>query len=207
MLRGVQAASAADLPSVIPTYRNTAEGLRTGSGRSHLGATEADDIAAVLEELAAAGARSFVLFGWSMGAQMTLKLAASSEWASRVDALVLDSPVLNWASVLEENLAHSRLPRALARAATPWFRRPRTLGLDLPLDLGAMDWVARAGEVTQPVLIHHGSADWSVPLRDSAAFAEAAGHAQLRATPGGHTTSWNVDPAGWRGRTVEFLTP
>lgn len=206
-LRGVVAASAAGLPSVIPAYRNTPEGPHIGSGRSTLGVRESEDIASVMSGLSVTGDERFVLFGWSLGAQVALRLAADPLWASRIDRLVLDSPVLDWRSVISANLTHSHLPRAAARLADPWLQDPRKarrLGLDEPLNLDEMDWVARAGEVRHPVLIHHGTTDWSVPIAGSEAFVAAAPDAQLITTGGGHTTSWNVAPAQWHTNTQLF---
>lgn len=204
-LRGVETATAAGLPSLVPAYRNTLDGRRVGTGRSHLGATEAADLVDALRFLDAAGVARFVLFGWSMGAQLCLRVAADDAWSDRVERLVLDSPVLDWRAVLEANVAAARLPRAAAAGAERWLRRPRALGLDAPVDLGAAAFVARAGEVRQPVLVHHGTRDWSVPIASSRRFAATAPAARLVVSAGGHTTGWNVDATTWRAETSRFL--
>lgn len=207
-LRGVAAAHAAGVPSIVPTYRNTVEGPRVGAGRSHLGLVETDDIGDVLERASVSGDERFILFGWSMGAQMALQLAASDRWADRIDRLVLDSPVLDWRAVIAANLRHSRVPARVGRWAEPWLqdvRRARLVGLDRGLDLDAMDWVRRADAVRQPVLIHHGAADWSAPAAVSEAFVAAAPDARLIANAGGHTTGWNTAPAAWHEATAAFL--
>lgn len=207
-LRGVEAATDAGLPSVVPSYRNTLEGVRVGAGRSHLGALETADVIDVLAALVAEGAERFVLFGWSLGAQMCLRLAADPVWGRRVDRVVLDSPVLDWRAALAANVARAGLPRGAARLAEPWLerrRRARVLGLQAPLDLDGGDWIARAREIRQPVLIHHGSGDTSVPIGGSSAFVAAAPDARLRPSQGGHTTGWNRDAEAWRRATVEFL--
>lgn len=207
-LRGVAAAHAAGVPSIVPTYRNTVEGPRVGLGRSHLGLLEAEDIGDVLERASVTGDERFILFGWSMGAQIALRLATSDRWADRIDRLVLDSPVLDWRAVIAANLRHNRVPARAARWAEPWLqreRRSRLVGLSRSLDLDAMDWVHRADAVRQPVLIHHGSADWSAPATVSKAFAAAAADASLIPNDGGHTTGWNTAPAAWHAATTAFL--
>ncbi len=207
-LRGVAAACAAGLPSIVPACRNTAEGPRVGRGRSHLGATEAEDIAQVLERATVTGRERFVLFGWSMGAQIALRLATSERWGHRIDRIVLDSPVLDWRSVLTANLRRHGLPPRAGRLAESWLQntaKAHLVGLERPLDLDEMDWTRRAACVPQPVLIHHGIRDWSAPVASSEAFAAAAPAAQLVTSAGGHTTAWNVDPAGWARATVSFL--
>lgn len=207
-LRGVIAASKAGLPSLVATYRNSAEGPRSGRGRSHLGFTESRDIESALEHLVEGGAQRFVLFGWSMGTQALLPLAASDRWQSRVAGVVLDSPALDWMGTLRMNLGQARLPGALARGAASWIespRRSRLVGIDEPIPLHRMDWVQRAGEIQAPVLIHHGTGDTSTPFSDSERFVEAAPEAQLVRTSAGHTVGWNVDPERWTRTTAGFL--
>jgi pimeloyl-ACP methyl ester carboxylesterase len=208
-LRGVVAARDAGLPSVVPAYRNTVEGPRVGGGRSHLGHTEADDVSDVLEQLSLTGRERFVLYGWSMGAQIALRLAASRRWRERVVSVVLDSPVLDWRGVIRANTVHSRLPASVARLAESWLENPRKarfVGLDTALRLDSMDWVSRAADIHQPVLIHHGTEDWSVPISSSEAFVAAAPQAQLIPAAGaGHTTSWNVGAEAYHARTSAFM--
>lgn len=207
-LRSVDIASDEGIPSVVPAYRNTLEGPTVGGGRHHLGATEVDDVADVLEALSVTGEERFVLFGWSMGAQIALQLADSATWGSRIDRLVLDSPVLDWRSVLEANVARANLPPRLARLAIPWLegrRRAQAVGLSSPVDLDRLNWVRHAELITQPVLIHHGSRDDSVPLTDSRTFVERAPRARLVSSDGGHTTGWNTGPAAYITSTARFL--
>lgn len=207
-LRGANVAYSVGLPSIVPAYRNTTEGPRVGNGRSHLGATEADDIADVLEQASVTGRERFILFGWSMGAQIALSLATSDRWGPRIDRVILDSPVLDWRSVIAANLRRNGLPSSGGRLAESWLQSPmkaRMVGLDRPVYLDSMDWARRAASVSQPVLIHHGSADWSAPLASSEEFAMAAPAAELVTSTGGHTTGWNTDPVGWRNATTAFL--
>lgn len=208
VLRSVDIASGEGMPSVVPAYRNTLEGPTVGSGRHHLGATEVDDVADVLDALSMTGEERFVLFGWSMGAQIAMQLAASVAWGSRIDSLVLDSPVLDWSSVLAANVARANLPPGLARLAIPWIegrRRAQAVGLSSPVDLDRLNWVRHAGRITQPVLIHHGTGDDSVPLADSEIFAQRAPRARLIPSAGGHTTGWNLGPAHYIASTARFL--
>lgn len=207
-LRGVIAAAQAGLPSLVVTYRNSIEGPRSGRGRSHLGFTEARDVEAAMAHLSADGAERFVLFGWSMGAQTVLPMTAAAEWRDRIAGVVLDSPALDWMGILRLNLRQARLPEAFARCAAPWItspRRSRLVGLDEPVPLPQMDWVARAAEVAAPVLIHHGTEDTSTPFADSERFVAASGDAELVRTRAGHTVGWNFDPERWTRETVRFL--
>lgn len=208
-LRGVRAAAQAGLPSMVVSYRNTLEGPRLGSGASTLGLTEIGDVLAALQELRDRCVRRVVMFGWSMGAQMALGAAVAPPAGLTVAGVVLDSPVISWRPVLAANARHARLPAVAAAGAAGWLRgarRSRMLGLPGPVDVDALDWTARAGEVTVPVLAHHGGRDWSVPVQPLRDLAEAAADVTVREVPeGGHTTVWNVDPAGWDLATEGFL--
>lgn len=207
-LRGVLSAEEAAVPSLVVTYRNSMEGPRFGRGRSHLGYTETRDVEAALLHLEDAGARRFLLFGWSMGAQTVLPLAASQRWRERIVGVVLDSPALSWESTLRANLHAAHLPAALATSALPWIesaRRARMVGLDEPVPVSRMDWVARAPEIVAPLLVHHGTADTSTPFSDAEKLVDAAPAGSLVATSAGHTVNWNVDPDRWNSATVQFL--
>lgn len=207
-LRGVATATEVGVPSISVTYRNSEEGPHVGRGRSTLGWSEADDVAAALEQLPGGSRTRFILFGWSMGAQIALRIAASGRWRDQVIGIVLDSPALSWPRILEANATHARIPAWVGRQGTSWVSGPvrsRMLGLDHPVPLHRMDWVTRAPEVTQPVLLHHGRGDWSVPMTDAERFARDAPRATLRRNDGGHTTGWNIDPVGWSDSTVRFV--
>ncbi|MGO2111696.1 MAG: alpha/beta hydrolase family protein, partial [Pseudoclavibacter sp.] len=83
-LRGVQIASELGLTSLVTTYRNTVDGPQVGSRRSTLGIDEFHDAEPALEFAIEHGAEQIVLFGWSMGASIALRLAHHSPWSNRV---------------------------------------------------------------------------------------------------------------------------
>ena len=208
VIRGVGVTARAGLPAVLPTYRNSHEGPHYKCGRSQLGAREVDDIAALLEELNVTGRERFVLFGWSMGAQIALSLAADSRWGSRIDRLVLESPVLDWRRTLAFNVERYRLPGVVNLEARLWLEHPvlaRLMGLERPLDFDAMDWISRAADITQPVLILHGAGDNSTPFSASMEFSRHAADAKVVETGGRHKTGWNVDPGLWCRSASDFL--
>lgn len=208
VLRGAAVTARAGVPGLAVTYRNTTEGPRFGNGRSSLGAVEADDVAAQLQYLETLGAKRFVLFGWSMGAQIALRLAADPRWRAKVSGLVLDSPVLDWEAVIAANLRHRRVPHRVAGSARRWLRSPalsKLVGVDRPVDLDELDWLRRAGEVSQPVLVLHGTKDWSAPIESSRAFA-ATGAATLMEFEAGHTLNWNVDAQRWERGVRSFVS-
>ncbi len=207
-LRGVQVATSAGLTSLVPTYRNTAEGIHHGSGRSTLGLDEARDVEPALEYALARGARRIVLFGWSMGASIALQLAELPRWRKHVVGVVADSPVLDWRATLEANCSRAGLPSWSAHLAYPWLTHrllARTVGLHRPLDLNALDWT-RPGRLKIPLLILQGCNDRSTPWQVAAEFAASGPLITHVIFDADHTLSWNSDPERWRSRAADWLS-
>lgn len=208
-LRGVQAAVSSGLTSLIVTYRNTAEGIRHGSGRPTLGADEARDVELALEHAIAHGARRIVLFGWSMGASIAMQLAHLPRWRDHVVGIVADSPILDWRATLEANCSRAGVPSWSAHLAYPWLTHKllaRAIGLDRALDLDALDWTP-PGRLKIPMLILQGSADQSAPWQVARDVAETNPVVDLELFADvDHTMSWNSDPERWRSGATDWLS-
>lgn len=116
-LRGVQVATDLGYSSLVATFRNDREGPAIGTGRSMLGWTEADDVEEAVRYAMRHGAERIVLFGWSMGGAIAIQLALRPHLTPLIAGLVLDSPVLDWSSVIRANCTRAGLP--------PTRRRPR----------------------------------------------------------------------------------
>ena len=209
-LRGVRVATELGFSSLVVSYRNDGEGPTAGSGRSTLGATEVEDVEAAIGYAVRRGAEQIMLFGWSMGAAIALHLAHRSEYASTIAGLVLDSPVLNWVEVIKANCRRSGLPRRSGLLAVPWLTlRPlaRMLGLPGRIPLLESDWVARAEELSVPMLVIHGIRDDSVPISSSNALLEKRPDVvQLETFDAGHTLAWNSDSERWRSSVTTWLS-
>ena len=206
-LRGVQAAAVAGFTSLVVTYRNTAEGIRDGSGRPTLGLTEVQDVAPALEYARTHGAQRIILFGWSMGAGIALQLAHLPRWRGLIAGVVADSPVLDWRVTLETNCSRAGLPPWSARLAYPWLTQPtlsRIVGLTRGLDLDALDWTPQ-GKLSVPLLILQGSADQSTPWKVAARLADASPVVRLELFDADHTMGWNSDPSRWCSVTTSWL--
>ncbi|WP_082541392.1 alpha/beta hydrolase family protein [Microbacterium sp. Root166] len=210
-LRGVQVTTELGYTSLVVSYRNDGEGPWRETGRSTLGATEVDDVDAAIQYAIDQGARQVVLFGWSMGAQVALQLAARARYGRPVAGLVLESPVLDWVATIKANCARAGLPAAAGLLAIPWLLSPflaRAVGLPGAIPLGDLDWIARARELTVPTLILHGADDDSAPPAVSRKLAALRpGLVQLELFDADHTMTWNSDQERWRSIVAAWLSP
>ena len=208
-IRSVRAATELGYTSLVVSYRNTAEGPRIGSGRSTLGHTETADVDEAIGYAVRRGGRQIVLFGWSMGAAIALQLADRLRHEGVISALVLDSPVLDWAEVIKANCVRSGLPAAAGHLAIPWLTLAplaRAVGLPGRIPLRSFDWSTRAADFSTPILILHGARDDSVPIRLSQALRDARPDlVELETFDAGHTLCWNADPDRWQNAVSTWL--
>lgn len=209
-LRAVRTARELGMTSLLVSYRNDGEAPFAADGRYGLGMTEWQDVESALEYAFDNGAGDVVLFGWSMGGAICLQAADMSRYRTRIRALVLDGPVIDWMNVLTHQAELNRIPAPAGRLGQ-WlisnsFGRVVT-GLSTPLDLKSMNWVSRADQVTVPTLILHSEDDEFVPVGPSAELAErnptfVTFERFYRAR---HTKEWNVDPERWHAVTSDWL--
>jgi fermentation-respiration switch protein FrsA (DUF1100 family) len=75
------------------------------------------------------------------------------------------------------------------------------VGSSEPIDLASLDLVARADELTVPVLVLHSDDDGYVPIDASLALADARPDLVTleRFARARHTRLWNLDPERWEG--------
>lgn len=207
-LRGVQVAAELGYTSLVVTYRNDGEGPHLGNGRSTLGVTEVEDVDAAIGYAIRRGAEQIVLFAWSMGAAIALHLAHRTEYRDLIIGLVLDSPVLDWRSVIQSNCKRSGLPSIAGTLAMPWLMREplaRMVGLPTALPLEDFNWVKRAHDLDVPTLILHGTRDDSVPFATSKRLRDQRPElVTLEAFDAGHTLIWNADNEFWRRAVLSW---
>lgn len=210
-LRGVRVAAELGLTSLVVTYRNDGDGPKVGTGRSTLGSMEADDVRSALAFARAHGARRFVLFGWSMGGAIALQLAADPDLRADVAGLVLESPVLDWLSTIKANCVRAGLPAWTGLLALPWLDwRPlaRLAGMPSAVGVRRFDWIARAGDLSAPMLLLHGTEDTSSPFGVAARLQSLRRDlVTLEAFDADHTMTWNSDPERWQRAVLTWLAP
>jgi uncharacterized protein len=210
-IRAVPVFRAAGYSVVLASWRNDGVAPRSPDGRYGLGSTEWEDVDAVLRWLAGSGASSVVLMGWSMGGAVVLQTLVRSGFAHLVDGVVLESPVVDWQAVLKSQSQLLRLPRPVRKVAQRLLRTPvlhRLTGLRQPVDLRELDMVARADELTVPILLMHSDDDGFVP--SSASHRLAAARPDLVRlevqTTARHTKLWNHDADWFDARILAWLT-
>jgi len=186
--------------ALVITYRNDPGAPRSPDGLSHLGADEWRDLDAAVGYAVAHGAARVVLVGYSMGGEIVCNLLRRSASAGRVDAVVLDSPVLEWRGPLATAAARTSLPSPLVGAAE------RVVSWRTGVDLDDQDQVRYATEFGVPMLLLQGTADPVTPVADARAFAARNRNVQLVEFPGaGHADEWQSDPLQYNRAVGSFL--
>ncbi|WGW13366.1 alpha/beta fold hydrolase [Saxibacter everestensis] len=209
-LRAVPTLRAAGISSLSISYRNDPEARSGSSSRYGLGDTEWLDVDDAIEFAISRGAERVVLFGWSMGGAIAFQAAARGRYKDRISGMVLDAPVVDWFSVLDEQARINRLPTPIARLALEMISQPWArwiTGLETPLDLNRMDWVTRAAELRVPVLLIHSDDDDFVPSGPSHRLATVRSDlvTMPRYDKARHTKEWNVDAERWSDDVRSFL--
>jgi pimeloyl-ACP methyl ester carboxylesterase len=209
-LRGVPVANRLGYTSLVVSLRNDRDSPASSDGRYHLGQTEWHDVEAAVSYAVGQRARHIVLFGWSLGASIALQLAASSEIRDRISRLVLNAPVIDWSSTLVANARSSMLPGWVARLGLQMLGSSGTrwiTGLDAPLDFPSLDFLARANELSVPLLVIHNEGDRSTPFAISREFVTRRPDlATLLTFPSAeHTQEWKSDPDGWDAAVENWL--
>ncbi|MCK8465932.1 lysophospholipase [Microbacterium sp. KSW4-16] len=209
-LRAVPVLHAAGLPNLVVSYRNDGEAPRTKAGAYALGASEWRDVDAAIAYALRHGAERVILMGWSMGGAVSLQAAVTSGHRDRIAGIILESPVVDWRTVLrfQAKLARVRAPLPeLAMGALQMPLTARLSGADAPIPFDRLDMVARADELTAPVLILHSDDDGFVPADSSHALQEVRPDlvTMPRFTVARHTKLWNYDQVGWTTAITDWL--
>lgn len=209
-LRGVPVAERLGYTSLVVSLRNDRDAPASSDGRYHLGQSEWHDVEAAVSYAVGQGARQIVLFGWSLGASIALQLAASSEFRHLICRLVLNAPVVDWSSTLVANARSSMLPGWVARLGLQMLSSSGMgwiTGLNAPLSFSALDFLARAEELSVPILVIHNEGDRSTPFAISREFVSRRPElATLLTFPSAeHTQEWNSDPDGWDAAVENWL--
>jgi alpha-beta hydrolase superfamily lysophospholipase len=200
-LRILPAVTSLGWSALVITYRNDEEAPRSPDGLIRWGATEWQDLEAAVDYATAQGARSIVLYGYSMGGGIAVSFLQRSDRNEAVVGAVLDAPVLDFAEVVAFQADRRGIPGFLVpigKQFTSWR---------FDFDWDETDHLSRVDRLDVPVVLFHGTEDDQTPIEVSARFAEErADIVTYVVTEGaGHVRSWNVDPAGYEAAVREFL--
>lgn len=209
-LRAVPVFHALGITSLVVSYRNDGDAPRSRTGAYALGATEWRDVDAAISWALRHGARRILLMGWSMGGAIALQASLTSAHREQVVGVILDSPVVDWRTVLSYQAKALRVPSpvtdlALSALRTEWAAP--AIGADAAIPLDRLDIVARAGELRHPVLILHSDDDGFVPSSASHRLAQARPdlvELQVFRTAR-HTKLWNYDQQRWTDAIGDWL--
>ena len=197
-LRAVEVARRCGYTSLLVSYRNDGDAPLSADGRYGLGDTEWPDVDAAIEYAIANGATEVVLMGWSMGGAISLQVATRTSHTAVLKGIILESPVVDWAETIDYQTDAQHAPRVVAAAArhlisSPWARS--LTGQDESIDLSRLDFVARADELTLPILLMHSADDGYVPPYASRALALARPDIVTfdEFTMARHAKLWNYD--------------
>ncbi|WP_091233790.1 alpha/beta hydrolase [Microbacterium sp. 3J1] len=209
-LRAVPVLHAAGFPNLVVSYRNDGEAPRSRSGAYALGAAEWRDVDSAIAYALRRGAERVILMGWSMGGAVALQTSVNSGHRDRIAGLILESPVIDWRTVLrfQAKEAGMRAPLPdLAMSALSVPLTARLSGAEDAIPFDRLDMVARAAELTVPILILHSDDDGFVPADASHALQKARPDlvTMPRFSVARHTKLWNYDESEWSAAITDWL--
>lgn len=196
----------AGLQALVISYRGDPDVAADPSGRYQYGTTEYRDVESAIEYATDRGAQQLVLVGYSMGGATAVQTLLRSARTDGVVGVVLDAPVLDLEAAVDL-VAHRTSVAGLPVPGSVLATGKWMLGWRDGIDWAALDLVARASELTVPILVLHGTEDEMVPIASSEALAAARPDlVRLERFDGaGHVLAWNVDPPRYERAVADFL--
>lgn len=131
--------------------------------------------------------------------------ARHSPSAGSVCGVVLDSPALDWGSVLDYGARQHGVPAPLAALIRDVGEE--AIHVRAGIDFSDLNQLAHTGALRVPILLFQGSADTVAPPSVAASFARALPHlVTYRPVPGaGHVGVFQADPGGYERSLASFL--
>lgn len=186
----------ADAAARVLLWDMPAHGEAPRPGRCALGIHEAADLSALVEAVSAPCGRqpaaSIVLYGFSLGAGVSIAAAAGDE---RIAAVIAEAPYRLPHTPARNVLRAKALPHRCILGPALWligrFQQAPARWL---APAGPFDRAALAARCAAPLTVIHGSDDLICPLTDGDAVARAAPNGNLVVIDhGAHVNLW-IDP-------------
>ena len=137
-------------------------------------------------------------FHQSLGGTIVETFLDRSPQAHAVQAVVLDSPVLNWRATLNALVKKNRFPLFIASITE------KIISMRTGVQFASFDHL---GKNQIPTLLFHGQGDTTSPMSTADTF--AARHPNItyhRIADADHTQCWNADPQLYEKEVRSFLT-
>jgi pimeloyl-ACP methyl ester carboxylesterase len=200
-LRMLPAVHNLGFPSLVITYRNDVEAPASDDGFYRYGQTEWEDLEAAAYYAVNHGAEKLILVGYSMGGAIVTSFLYESSAAARVEAVILDSPMLDFGATVDHGVRGRKLLAPVQAAGK------QLAALRFDIDWDELNYLKRSDELGVPILLFHGDRDDRVPVETSDALAAARPDiVTFVRTPGvDHVRTWNADPAAYEAAVSDFL--
>ncbi len=208
-LRAVPILAEAGYPTLVATYRNDPGAPEDPSGKLRYGLTEWQDLEAMVAFALDQGSDGVVLDGYSMGGGIVMAFLQRSGLAGDVRAVILDAPMLDFSSTVDDNASRETLPviglplPSSLTATAKWIA-----DLRFGVDWAALDYLGDTSRYRVDFLVFHGTDDTTVPIATSRAFVSLLpSQVELVECQGAeHIGCWNLDPDGYAERIGRFLS-
>ncbi|WP_310584288.1 prolyl oligopeptidase family serine peptidase, partial [Deinococcus sp.] len=168
-----------------------------------LSAEEWQDLEQAVQYALEHGARQVLLFGFSMGGSISLAFLRYSHLAALVSGVMLDSPAMEWRSLITHHAYRYRLPIPLVLSrVVAWLTVFKS-----KQDFDAVDHLSVMDSFHTPMLVFHGSSDRTVPIAQVEQFAHTRPDIveYHRVEGAQHVRTWNIDPGHYEQAVRAFV--
>lgn len=188
---------------LIPTYRGDGVAPDPPDGLGRFGTQEWVDVAMAMLHPEVPDEARFVLAGYSQGGGLAAALLRSADVASRVDGLLLDSPLLGLDATMQVQAELAGIPSVLVR---PVLESAYLVSRMRGFDFGEGEHVDFLAQSNVPVLLFHGPGDTFVSHEPSDSLAQLRADVMYVRIPGvDHVRFWNHDPVAYADAVDAFL--
>lgn len=169
--------------------------------RCLLGASEHEQLSELIDKAKAENPSGIVLWGWSMGAGISIESALERD----VSGVIAESAYAVPVTPARNVLSLARLPHRFTLLPALWLLGSRR---SKGISWNGFDRVDLASRIGCPLLVLHGSEDEVSPIEDGRAIASSTPAATLREIQGGHHRDLWREPFRSQAQSAveQFLT-